>query len=240
MSARTTVSGFLRNCMLAAVFGAAFTQADSPAGMDQRVEALLARMTLEEKAGQLCQYVGIEHLKEGMKLKGKVPSNDDAVGMYPKLTFGKIEQMVRDGEIGSFLHVVTVEETNRLQSIARESRLQIPPIIGIDVIHGKAMVRGVSVYPAPLGLAATFDEGLVEKLSRETTLETRANGAQWTFTPNVDVARDVRWGRCGQTFGEDPHLVGRLGAAMVRGLQGPDAGDFEVIVGELKQRFKAL
>lgn len=137
--------------------------ADPPAnaGIEQRVSALLARMTLEEKAGQMCQYVGLEHLKEGMKRKGKTPSNNDAVGMYPTLTFGQIEQMVRDGKIGSFLHVVTADEANRLQALAQESRLKIPLIIGIDAIHGDALVRGTTVYPAPLGLAATFDDSLV-------------------------------------------------------------------------------
>lgn len=235
MIARKTVCGFLINSTLAAVFSVSLVQAaDSPAGVDQRVEALLARMTLEEKAGQMCQYVGIEHLKESMNLKGKIPSNNDAIGMYPKLTFGQIEQMVRDGKIGSFLHVVTVEESNRLQAIAQEGRLKIPLLIGIDAIHGNALVRGTTVYPAPLGLAATFDEGLVEKLSQETALETRANGAQWTFTPNVDVARDARWGRCGETFGEDPYLVGRLGAAMVRGLQGRDGGGTDHVLACIK------
>lgn len=193
------------------------------ANVEQRVNELLARMTLEEKVGQMCQYVGLETLKENAQRKGKTPANNDAVGLYPQLTFEQIEKMVRDEKIGSFLHVVTAEEANRLQALAQESRLKIPLLIGIDAIHGDGLVRGATVYPTPLGMAATFDEALVEKMSRETALEIRANGSQWTFAPNVDVARDARWGRCGETFGEDPYLVGCLGAAMVRGLQGPDA-----------------
>jgi beta-glucosidase len=197
--------------------------AQPAAEVERKVEALLQQMTLEEKVGQMCQFVGIEHLKEGMKRRGKPTENNDAIGMYPGLKFSELEQLVRDGRIGSFLHVVTAAEANRLQSLAWESRLKIPLLIGIDAIHGNAMVRGATVYPSPLGLAATFDEALVERLSMETARETRANGSQWAFTPNVDVARDARWGRVGETFGEDPYLVGRMGAAMVRGLQGRDA-----------------
>jgi len=210
------------------------THAGPDADLDRQVEALLKQMTLEEKAGQMCQFVGIEHLKEGMKRRGKIASNNDAIGMYPGLKFSDLEQMVRDGKIGSFLHVVTAEEANRLQGLAMESRLKIPLIIGIDAIHGDAMVRGTTVYPSPLGLAATFDEKLVEQMSKEAALETRANGAQWTFTPNVDVARDARWGRVGETFGEDPYLVGRMGAAMVRGLQGPDMAGPDRVVACIK------
>jgi beta-glucosidase len=191
--------------------------------VEDRVEALLRQMTLEEKVGQMCQYVGIEHLKDGLRRRGKVPSNDDAVGMYPGLTFGQIEEMVREGRIGSFLHVVTLEEADRLQALARESRLQIPLLIGIDAIHGNGMVRGATVYPSPIGLAATFDTALVEAVARQTAVEVRAAGAHWTFSPNVDVARDARWGRVGETFGEDPFLVGEMGAAMVRGYQGSGA-----------------
>jgi beta-glucosidase len=190
--------------------------------VSQQVEALLRQMTLEEKAGQMCQFVGFEHLKESLKRRGKAASNDDSTGMYPGLRFRDLEQMVRDGRIGSFLHVVTMEEAVRLQSLAMESRLKIPLVIGIDAIHGNGMVRGTTIYPSPLGLAATFDEALVERLSVESAREIRANGAQWAFTPNVDVARDARWGRVGETFGEDPLLAGRMGAAMVRGLQGKD------------------
>lgn len=195
--------------------------AQSNPSFDARIDDLIARMTLREKVGQMCQYVGIEHLKANMAQRGKVPSNDDAIGMYPNLTFRQIEELVRQGEIGSFLHVVTAEEANRLQALAAESRLGIPLIIGIDAIHGNAMVRGTTVYPTAIGLAATFDDGLVQRVARETAIEMRESGAQWTFMPNVDVARDARWGRVGETFGEDPYLVTRMGVAMVRGFEDP-------------------
>lgn len=210
---------------LASVFlGGAAVRAQAPAGGADRVEALLGRMTLEEKIGQMCQYVGIETLKANTKSRKKVLLNDDATGMYPALKFGDIEEMTRTGRIGSFLHVFTAGEANRLQGLARESRLQIPLLIGIDAIHGDGMVPGATVYPAPLGLAATFDDALVERTAAESAVEIRANGAQWTFAPNIEVARDARWGRVGETFGEDPLLVGRLGVATVRGLQQGNAG----------------
>ncbi|MDQ5977596.1 MAG: beta-glucosidase [Verrucomicrobiota bacterium] len=228
---------FSRSLLIASILFS-FAARTAGAAPDPRVEAavsdLVARMTLEEKVGQMCQYVGIEHLKEAAKRKGKVASNNDAIGMYPQMTFAQLEEKVRRGEVGSFLHVVTAAEANRLQELARESRLQIPLIIGIDAIHGNALVRGATVYPAPIGLAATFDDALVERLSRETARETRAHGAQWAFSPNLDVARDARWGRVGETFGEDPLLVGRLGVAMVRGLQAPTAAPEDRVLACIK------
>jgi beta-glucosidase len=186
---------------------------------DPRVEVLLAGMTLEEKVGQMCQYVGIELLKKDVKKAGGAYP-DDPIPMYPGMTFEVLENLVRQGKVGSFLHVTTVEESNRLQALAAQSRLKIPLIIGIDAIHGDGLVHGATVYPASLGLACSFDEPLAKRIASETALETRANGSHWTFVPNVDVARDARWGRTGETFGEDPFLVSRLGAATVRGLQG--------------------
>jgi beta-glucosidase len=117
--------------------------------------------------------------------------------------------------------VHTIAESNLLQSWAAATRLKIPLLLGIDAIHGNALVSGATVFPTPINLAATFDPELVERIARATAVETRAHGAQWTFSPNIDLARDARWGRVGETFGEDPLLVGALGAAMVRGYQGP-------------------
>ena len=138
--------------------------------------------------------------------------------------------MTEDGKIGSFLHVTTAEEANLLQKLAMKSRLQIPLIIGIDAIHGNAMVSGTTVYPTPIGQASSFDTDLVEKISRESALEVRAAGAHWTFTPNIEVGRDARWGRIGETFGEDPYLVTRMGVATIKGYQGSDfTGDDKVL-----------
>lgn len=197
---------------------------DAKQPVEKRVDDLMGRMTLEEKVAQMAQYVGPNHIRENQaRFKGKgVAKNDDAYGFYPNLSVNDLYRMTEDGKIGSFLHVVTAEEANELQRLAAKSRLGIPLIVGIDAIHGNALVAGTTVYPTPIGQAASFNEALVEKLSREAAAEVRAGGAHWTFTPNVDVARDARWGRVGETFGEDPYLVSRMGVATVKGYQGDE------------------
>ena len=200
--------------------------------VEKRVDDLMSRMTLQEKVAQMCQYVGPGHIRETQeKFKGQqVGKNDDAHGFYPTLSINDLYRMTEEGLIGSFLHVVTGEEANELQKLAMKSRLQIPLLIGIDAIHGNALVSGATVYPTPIGQAASFDPALVEKISRQSALEVRATGAHWTFTPNIDVARDARWGRVGETFGEDPYLVTRMGVATIRGYQGADfTGEDKVI-----------
>lgn len=189
--------------------------------VERRIDDLMGRMTLREKIGQMCQFVGLEHLR--MAERNATPEeirDGHAQGYYPGYHSTDILRMVEAGEASSFFHVVTPEEANYLQGLAQKSRLQIPLIIGIDAIHGNGLYSGATIYPTSIGQAATFDPDLVERLCRETALEMRAMGAQWTFNPNVEVARDARWGRCGESFGEDPLLVGRMGAASVRGYQG--------------------
>lgn len=205
---------------------------DKKAPVEQRVDDLLKRMTLQEKVAQMCQYVGPEHIRENQKrFKGqKIAKNDDAYGFYPNLSVNDLYQMTQDGLIGSFLHVVTGEEANELQELAMKSRLQIPLLIGIDAIHGNALVSGTTVYPTPIGQAASFNPAMIETLSRQSALEVRAAGGHWTFTPNIEVGRDARWGRIGETFGEDPYLVTQMGVATVKGYQGTDyTGEDKVI-----------
>lgn len=215
----------------ALVFAKAPLYKDSRQPVEKRVEDLMSRMTLEEKIAQMSQFVGPNHIRENQqRFKGKsVAKNDDAYGFYPTLSVNDLYRMTQEGKIGSFLHVVTAEEANELQRLAAKSRLGIPLIIGIDAIHGNALVSGTTVYPTPIGQASTFNEELVERLSRESAREVRAGGAHWTFTPNVDVARDARWGRVGETFGEDPWLVSRMGVATVRGYQGARIGNNSVL-----------
>lgn len=208
----------------------AFAKTDKPLYKDpkqpveKRVADLMQRMTLEEKVAQMCQYVGPGHIRQTQaKFKnGKISNNDDAHGFYKDLSVNDLLQMTEEGKVGSFLHVTSGEETNELQKLAMKSRLQIPLIIGIDAIHGDALCSGTTVYPTPIGQAASFDVDMVEKASRQTALEVRANGAHWTFTPNIDVARDARWGRVGETYGEDTYLVSQMGVATVKGFQGND------------------
>ena len=198
---------------------------DSNLSDEERANDLLSRMTLVEKVGQMCQYVGIEHVKKSEKyLSIEEMQAGDAHGFYPNLHSSKMPEMIRRGEIGSFLHVVDPEEANQLQEYARESRLGIPLIIGIDAIHGNGLVRGSTIYPAPLSMASTWNTDLVRQAAQETALEMRVNGSHWAFSPNIDIARDARWGRVGETFGEDPYLVSEMGVAIINGLQ---QGDFE-------------
>ncbi|MGC4233406.1 MAG: glycoside hydrolase family 3 N-terminal domain-containing protein [Niabella sp.] len=197
---------------------------DKNAPVEKRIDDLMKRMTLEEKIAQMCQYVGLEHIKKAEKnLSREDMKKSDAQGFYPGLHSSEIPRMVEQGMIGSFLHVLDVNEANYLQSLAQKSRLKIPLLIGIDAIHGSALVHGATVYPTPISLASTWDVELVKKISVETAAEMRATGSHWTFAPNLDLARDARWGRVGETFGEDPHLVSAMGVAMVEGLQ---QGDF--------------
>jgi beta-glucosidase len=195
---------------------------DATKPVEARVNDLLKRMTLEEKVAQMCQYVGPEHIRESMaRTKGEnIAKNDDAQGFYQNLSVNDLLKLTENGMVGSFLHVVTASESNELQRLAMKSRLQIPLIIGIDAIHGNAMVSGTTVYPSPISMASSFNTELVRKSSVETAHEMRVTGSQWTFMPNLDVARDARWGRIGETFGEDPYLVSRMGVAMIKGFQG--------------------
>lgn len=189
----------------------------------QRVENLMSLMTLEEKIAQMCQYVGLEHMREAEKnITEDELLNGHARGFYKGLHSSGVERMVTRGEIGSFLHVLTLEEANHLQKLAEQSRLKIPLLIGIDAIHGNGLVSGSTIYPSPIGMASTFAPELIEKASRQTAVEMRATGSHWAFTPNIEIACDARWGRVGETFGEDPYLVSRMGVASIKGLQTDD------------------
>ena len=199
---------------------------DSNYSSEDRVEDLMSRMTLEEKVGQMCQYVGIDYLKKQIKRKNlsvdeQTKLNTDALAEYD-LSTSEITQEIIDGKIGSFLHVLDPDEVNYLQEFTLDSRLKIPLIIGIDAIHGNAMVSGTTVYPSPISIAATFNNDFAFDVAKQSAREMRATGSQWTFMPNVDIARDPRWGRVGETFGEDPFLVGEMGKAMIEGFQGND------------------
>ena len=191
--------------------------------VDQRVKDLMSRMTLEEKVAQMCQYVGLEHMKEAeANLTEAEMKKSDAQGFYLGLFSNDVARMASEGKIGSFLHVVTAEEANHLQELALKSRLKIPLLIGIDAIHGNGLFRGSTIYPSPISLAATWDDQINYDIGRQTALEMRATGSHWAFTPNIDVMRDPRWGRCGETYGEDPYLVGNMGVATIQGMQTED------------------
>ncbi len=165
--------------------------------VEKKVEALLRQMTLEEKIGQLVQYsVG-------------TPTG-------PGTGRSDYQEMVVKGQVGSLFNLESAKATNEFQHQAVEkSRLHIPLLIGLDVIHGYR-----TVFPVPLGLAATWDPQIVEAASRLAAQEASASGIRWTFSPMVDIARDPRWGRIVEGAGEDPYLGSVMARAYVRGYQG--------------------
>ena len=182
-----------------------------------RAKLLLGEMTLEEKVGQMCQYVAPCYVPPG---QGSPYKNIDATD--ENLGNKDLADKIRRGEVSSFLHCMTTKEAIALQELAKESRLGIPLLIGIDAIHGNALIEGCTIYPTSINLASTFDLELIESIGAETALEMRQKGLYWTFAPNLDVARDARWGRMGETFGEDPFLVTEMGKYSIWGLQGRD------------------
>jgi len=165
--------------------------------LDARVDSILRRMTLAEKIGQLVQYSAGQPTGPGT---GRSDYDD----------------MIARGQIGSLFNVNDPHEINKYQKIAMEkSRLHIPILFGLDVIHGFK-----TEFPIPLGLASTWDPTIVEKASRVAAMEAAADGIRWTFSPMVDIARDARWGRMAEGAGEDPFLGSAMAAAYVRGYQG--------------------
>lgn len=207
-----------------------YTDPSLPA--EDRVADLMLRMTLEEKVAQMCQYVGPEHMRRSerqLRQQGD-RQNSDTYSLYRGMHVDDVIRLTEEGLIGSFLHVVTAAEANELQRLAQKSRLRIPLLIGIDAIHGNGLVRGSTIYPSPITMASMWCDSLVYEISRQTASEMRAMGAHWTFTPNIDIARDARWGRFGETAGEDTYLVGRMGVAQIEGYQQGDfAGPEKVI-----------
>jgi beta-glucosidase len=189
---------------------------------ERRVELLLPHMTLDEKIGQMCQYVG--------ETSSPTAENADEVVGYALALADKVE-LIKSGKVGSFLKVPGPLEANFLQEVAASTRLQIPLLIATDAIHGHGMdLPEATIFPSPISFASAFDPDLARRIAACTAREMRATGFHWSFSPNVDVVRDPRWGRTGETFGEDPLLVAELGVAMVEGYQGQDfSGEHEVL-----------
>ena len=220
----TLTFAFMMTASCASDSSPVYKDADAP--VEKRVEDLLGRMTLEEKVGQMNQFVGLEHIRKNeASLSEEDLKNNTANAFYPGFSADSVAEWTKKGLVGSFLHVLTIEEANYLQSLAMQSRLAIPVIFGIDAIHGNANAPDNTVYPTNIGLASSFDLDLAYRIARETAAEMRAMNMHWTFNPNVEVARDPRWGRVGETFGEDPYLVSLMGAETVKGYQGDLSSD---------------
>jgi len=192
---------------------------DSSLPAAKRAALLLKEMTLEEKVGQMCQYVAPCYVPPGQGSPYKnIDASDENLGNKD------LADKIRRGEVGSFLHCLTTKEGNALQKLAQESRLGIPLLLGIDAIHGNGLIEGCTIYPTNINMASTFNPEIMEVIGEETADEMRQTGMYWTFGPNLDVARDARWGRMGETFGEDAFLTAEMGKYSVWGLQGRDRG----------------
>ncbi|HWQ06757.1 MAG TPA: glycoside hydrolase family 3 N-terminal domain-containing protein [Feifaniaceae bacterium] len=172
--------------------------------LEARVEELLCCMTLEEKAAQMVQ----------------VPYS-----MVPK---EEALEWAKRGA-GSFLHVLG-DDAREVQDVALHTRLGIPVLFGIDAIHGHGLNEKATIFPTQLAAACSWNPELIEEMGRITAREVATDGLHWTFSPVLCLGRDARWGRVGETFGEDPFLAGELGAAIIRGYQGERLDDNEHIL----------
>jgi beta-glucosidase len=181
------------------------------ATITSRVDALLAKMTLEEKIGQLNQYTG------DLEVTGPVTNSENKLGD------------VKQGKIGSMLNVRGVENTRAFQKAAMQSHLKIPLLFGMDVIHGYHIT-----FPIPLAEAASWDLDAIERSARIAATEAAAAGIHWTFAPMVDIARDPRWGRVMEGAGEDPYLGSLIAAARVKGFQGKGLGNLDAVMACVK------
>ncbi|MEA9983948.1 glycoside hydrolase family 3 N-terminal domain-containing protein [Subtercola sp. RTI3] len=181
------------------------TYLDPTESIGARVFDLLARMTLEEKVGQMMQ----------------LDARDD------------IEDHVLSTHVGSILHA-SPDRLELAQRLTAQTCLRIPLIVGEDCIHGHSFWIGATIFPTQLAMAASWNPELIEQVARATAVEVSATGIHWTFSPVLCIARDLRWGRVGETFGEDPFLIGELASAMVRGYQGTGLSDPTAILATAK------
>jgi beta-glucosidase len=178
-----------------------FPYQDPELSVERRTQDLMGRMSLEEKVGQLVQADGRKNAAE----------------------------QVRERRVGSFLHILGAP-TVELQKLAEKTGLGIPIIFGIDAIHGHGFWEGATVFPTQLALSCSWNPELLETMGRVTAKEMLCTGLHWTFSPVLCLTRDLRWGRVGETFGEDPYLLGVLGKAMVRGYQGKSISDPDSVI----------
>lgn len=179
--------------------------------VDRRVERLLKQMTLEEKVGQLTQY----------------SAESKATG--PVAIKSNVREGIRSGRVGSVFSVVGTNSTRQYQELALQSRLKIPLLFGMDVIHGYK-----TTFPIPLAEVASWDLDAIRHSARVAATEAAAGGIHWTFAPMVDIARDPRWGRVMEGAGEDTYLASRVAAARVKGFQGRQLGDVDAVMACVK------
>ncbi|PRY55411.1 beta-glucosidase [Arcticibacter pallidicorallinus] len=183
------------------------TRISSPKSIDDKVSELMSKMTLEEKVGQLNQYTG-ERLATGPVTANSTKYED-----------------IKAGRVGSMLNVRGAKDTREVQALAMQSRLKIPLLFGLDVVHGYRVT-----FPIPLAEAASWDIPAIEGAARIAAEEASASGIHWTFAPMIDISRDPRWGRVMEGAGEDPYLGSIISSARVKGFQGKGLGTLDAIM----------
>lgn len=200
--------------------------------IDQRVKDLLAKMTLEEKVGQMTQ-VTLQVVSKVQGTRNQMHQLDDA----------KLEEAIKKYHVGSILNVYDVahsieywhEIINKIQNIAtKETRLGIPVLYGIDAIHGTTYTKGGTLFPQAISMAATWNTDLEKEAGKITAYETRASGIPWNFYPVMDIGRQPLWPRLWETFGEDVYLASQMGKAYIEGAQGNDLNQPDKIATCLK------
>lgn len=205
-------------------------RAPAPDPVEARVNALLARMSLEDKVGQMTE-VAIDVVSAG-----------NATGLNHRLDPDKLRDAIQKYRVGSILNVngeaYTVdhwhEVLNAIQDEVEKSKLKIPVIYGIDSIHGANYTRNAVLFPQSISMAATWNPALARRAGEISAFQTRASGIPWNYFPVMDIGRQPAWPRFWETFGEDPLLASRLGAAYVEGLQGQDYGAPEKVAACVK------
>lgn len=209
-------------------FQTAIRTAAPPRDNSQKIDALLKRMTLEEKVGQMTQ------LAIGMISNGR----DQTIQIDP----AKLNKAIARYGVGSILNVSEQALTpdkwqdtiKQIQEAAKKARLGIPVIYGIDSIHGANYVQGATLFPQEIGMAATWNPELMKRGAEISAMETRAAGIPWSFSPVLDIGRDPVWPRFYETFGEDPYLAKVMGVAFVRGMEGSDVASQDHVATSLK------
>ena len=200
--------------------------------IDQRVKDLLAKMTLEEKVGQMTQ-VTLQVVSKVQGTRNQMHQLDDA----------KLEEAIKKYHVGSILNVYDLahsieywhEIINKIQNIAtKETRLGIPVLYGIDAIHGTTYTKGGTLFPQAISMAATWNSDLEKEAGKITAYETRASGIPWNFYPVMDIGRQPLWPRLWETFGEDVYLASQMGNAYIEGAQGNDLSQPDKIATCLK------
>lgn len=184
---------------------------NNAAEIESKIDVLMSKMTLEEKVGQLNQYTG------------------DRLATGPVVTNSTKGEDIKTGRVGSMLNVRGAKDTRDVQALAMQSRLKIPLLFGLDVIHGYR-----TTFPIPLAEAASWDLDAIRLSARTAATEAAASGIHWTFAPMVDISRDARWGRVMEGAGEDTYLGSAIAAARVKGFQGDGLGSLDAVMACVK------